>query len=87
MTVDGGGGGGPGVLVVGGGVVFVDVTAVVAFVVIGLGAGTVDVDFVRCDRVDVVSARVGLAGAAECEPAMMTAPASPPARRTIPANA
>ncbi len=74
-------------VVVGFGVLLVDVTAVVAVVVGGMDARAVDVEVVRGDRVDVVLARVGIAGTAGCEPAMMSAAPSPPATRTIPANA
>ena len=81
MTVVGGGRAGAGVLVVGG-FLFVVVRLVVALVVGGIDAGIVDVEDVRCDRVDVAPARVGTAGADECEPAMMTAVKSPPAMRT-----
>ena len=83
VTVVVGGGGGAGVAVVAGGESpFVVVGPVVAVVLEGMDAGTADVDVVRCDRVDVASPWVGTAGADECEPAMMTAVKSPPARRT-----
>src|SRR5260370_36154838 len=67
VTVVGGRGGGAGVVVVGFGVLLVDVTAVVAVVVGGMDARAVDVEVVRGDRVDVVLARVGIAGTAGCE--------------------
>ena len=86
-VVGGGGGAAAGVVVAGGGFSFVVVGPVVAVVVGGMDTGTVGVEIVRCGRVDVASARVGTAGADESEPAIMTAAKSPPATRTIPANA
>ena len=83
VTVVDGGGGAPGVVVVGGGFPFVVVGPVVAAV----DTRTVGVDVVRCRRVDVASARVGTAGADECEPAMTTAAKSPPATSSVPARA